>query len=168
MRRALVVVLVASWFACAREEAAVSRHAGTPPPVQAASVLGVAPVQPARAAIDPETLFQRSVPTSQGFRDVSPDDLARARGSVTVVDVRQPGEFTGELGHVPGATLVPLDTLAEAARDWDRDAPIVLVCRSGRRSSTGAAELVAAGFKQVMNLSGGMTAWGAQGLPVER
>lgn len=115
-----------------------------------------------------DTLYSRGTPMSQGFRDVSPADVAARRGDARIVDVRQPAEFTGELGHVPGAELVPLGTLPDAARGWDREAPIVLVCRSGARSSSGAAQLVAAGFRRVMNLAGGMMAYNAHGLPIER
>lgn len=82
--------------------------------------------------------------------------------------MRQPTEFTGELGHVPGATLVPLGSLPEAAETWDREAPLVVICRSGGRSATAAARLVIAGFRRVMNMSGGMLAYSAQRLPTER
>lgn len=115
-----------------------------------------------------ETLYHRGIPTPQGFRDVSPTDVAASRGAVQLVDVRQPAEFSGDLGHIPGATLVPLGALLQAARAWDPQAPLVLICRSGGRSSTGAAQLVAAGFRRVMNMSGGMIAYNAHGLPVER
>lgn len=115
-----------------------------------------------------QTLYDRGVPTPHGFRDVTPADVAASRGAVRLVDVRQPAEFTGELGHVPGATLVPLGTLPEAVRTWDREAPIVLICRSGGRSSTAASHLVAAGFRRVMNMTGGMMAYNARGLPTER
>lgn len=114
------------------------------------------------------TLFDRGTPTPHGFRDVSPADVAAARGTVQLVDVRQPAEYTGELGHIPGATLVPLGELLKAARAWDREAPVVLICRSGGRSSSGAADLIAAGFRRVMNMTGGMMAYNARGLPIER
>lgn len=115
-----------------------------------------------------ETLYDRGIPTSYGFRDVTPADVAGSRGAVRLVDVRQPDEFTGELGHVPGATLVPLGSLPEAAQTWDREAPIVVICRSGGRSTTAAAKLVIAGFRRVMNMNGGMMAYNARGLPTER
>lgn len=113
-------------------------------------------------------LFDLGTPNMHGFRDVSPADVAAAGSSVRLVDVRQPGEFTGELGHVPGATLVPLGDLPVAARGWDREAPVVLICRSGARSTSAAAQLAAAGFRRVMNMAGGMMAYNARGLPVER
>lgn len=115
-----------------------------------------------------DNLHDRGKPTPHGFRDVSPADVAAARGAVRLIDVRQPSEFNGELGHIPGATLVPLAELPAAASAWERDAPIVVICRSGGRSSAAAAQLVTAGFRRVMNMSGGMMAYNASGLPVER
>ena len=87
-----------------------------------------------------------------------------------VVDVRGADEFDGELGHIPGAKLLPLNELAHRASELEpwRDQPIVAVCRSGGRSSTATGLLTAAGFKDVRSLSGGMTAWNQRGLPVER
>ena len=49
---------------------------------------------------------------------------------------------------------------------WDPAAPLVVVCRSGGRSSNAAAQLAAAGFTRVMNMAGGMLAYRAEGLPV--
>ena len=91
-----------------------------------------------------------------------------SRSLKRVIDVREPGEFAGELGHIEGAELVPLATLPEAARTWPRDAELVVVCRSGARSSRAAEVLRELGFERVVNMSGGMTAWNAAGLPVAR
>lgn len=71
-----------------------------------------------------------------------------------IIDVREPSEFTGELGHVPGAELLPPATVEDAARDWARDEPFVVACRSGARSAKAAATLVQRGFKRVFNLEG--------------
>ena len=102
-----------------------------------------------------------------GYRDVSPAELDAARGTVRIVDVREPHELTGDLGRIPGIEPAPLATVAARARAWRRDEPIVLVCRSGGRSAHAAQALVAAGFQRVMNLAGGMLAYRAAGLPVE-
>jgi rhodanese-related sulfurtransferase len=80
--------------------------------------------------------------------------------------VREPNEFHDELAHIEGAELVPLATVAAAARRWRTDETIVVVCRSGRRSEQAARMLVLAGFDRVMNMVGGMLAWNAAGLPV--
>jgi rhodanese-related sulfurtransferase len=104
---------------------------------------------------------------SAGYRDVTPKELAAARGAARIVDVREPHELTGDLGRIPGIEPAPLATVATRARAWHRDEPIVLVCRSGGRSARAAQMLAAAGFRRVMNLAGGMIAYRAAGLPVE-
>lgn len=83
-------------------------------------------------------------------------------------DVREPDEFTGELGHLPGARLVPLGALSASAEDWKKGDPLLIVCRSGARSARAAELLVQAGFESVLNLEGGMLAVNAKNLPVER
>jgi rhodanese-related sulfurtransferase len=84
-----------------------------------------------------------------------------------VVDVREPHELDGPLGHIPGATLVPLGALDAAADSLANDRPILAVCRSGRRSER-ACEILAAHGRRATNLAGGMIAWNRAGLPVER
>jgi rhodanese-related sulfurtransferase len=106
--------------------------------------------------------------TKAGYRDVTPAETYAARGAVRLVDVREPHEFNDQLGHIPGAELVPLATVAAQARGWDAGADIILVCRSGGRSGRAAETLVGAGFRRVMNMTGGMIAYNAAHLPVER
>ncbi len=87
-----------------------------------------------------------------------------------VVDVREPEEFTSDLGHVRGSILVPLDALEQRLPKLHgySERELVMVCRAGARSATAAAMLKRAGFRHVVNLEGGMLAWRLQGLPVER
>jgi rhodanese-related sulfurtransferase len=74
-----------------------------------------------------------------------------------LVDVRSPGEFGA--GHIDGAINVPLHELAGRAEDLgERDAPIVLYCRSGARSGRAKRMLAARGFTEVHDL-GAMTRW---------
>lgn len=103
----------------------------------------------------------------EAFADVDASFVAAHRSEVVLVDVREPQEFTGELGHVPGAKLVPLAKLLEIADAWDREREIVLVCRSGGRSAHAASQLAKRGFRRVYNLKGGMIAWNEARLPVE-
>ncbi|MCS6899381.1 MAG: rhodanese-like domain-containing protein [Myxococcales bacterium] len=113
------------------------------------------------------SLFDQASPTPQGFRDVTPAQVHEYLGKVRIVDVREPSEFTGELGHIPGAELVPLATVTDQASSWNRSADLVLVCRSGGRSGRAAAALAAMGFQRVMNMVGGMLAYKEAGLPRE-
>lgn len=106
--------------------------------------------------------------SSAAYGEISPIELARSQFSGRIVDVREPGEFYGELGHLAGAELVPLSTLPTQAARWNRDEPIVLVCRSGRRSGDAARLLAQRGFRHVFNFTGGMLAHNAAGLPTAR
>jgi len=107
-------------------------------------------------------------PEAQPFVDVDPAFVTAHRGGIALVDVREPDEFTGELGHVPGAELVPLAILPNAAASWDPEREVVLVCRSGGRSARAAMALAGRGFRHLYNLRGGMLAWNHARLPVER
>jgi sulfur dioxygenase len=90
-------------------------------------------------------------------------------GAVQILDVREPDEFTGPLGHIAGALLIPLGELAKraAAGELAKDRPIVAVCRAGGRSAQATNILLQAGFKDVANLVGGMLRWRAEGHPIE-
>lgn len=102
------------------------------------------------------------------FANVSPQEIAALPVGTRIVDVREPDEWWGHLGHLPNAHLVPLATVRAQAVNWDRHAPVLLVCRSGGRSSQAASWMASAGFTQVFNLEGGMMACNAAGLPVVR
>ena len=87
-----------------------------------------------------------------------------------VIDVREPEEFVGELGHIEGAILVPMDALEHRLPKLAGyvDQKIVVVCRAGARSATATAMLQRAGFSDVENLTGGMLAWVRASLSVQR
>lgn len=102
------------------------------------------------------------------YREISPADTYAARSTARLVDVREPSELTGELGAIPGVESVPLGTLSRVAQRWDRSSNIILVCRSGGRSTNAAMHLVQAGFRHVANMTGGMLAYNAAGLPITR
>lgn len=103
--------------------------------------------------------------TVGGVPEVVPEWLAAHAGEVRIVDVRERDEYTGPLGHIHGADLVPLAGLTQGLEGSDKDAPLVLVCRSGGRSGKGALELLAQGYRRVVSMRGGMTLWNQRGLP---
>jgi rhodanese-related sulfurtransferase len=94
--------------------------------------------------------------------------LDRGEG-VTVVDVRGRDEFVGPLGHIATARNIPVAELESRLGELAgrERAPIVLVCRTDKRSATAARTLRAAGFTQVNVLRRGMEQWNETGLPVE-
>jgi hydroxyacylglutathione hydrolase len=84
-----------------------------------------------------------------------------------VVDVREPSEWRA--GHIAGAQQLSYRVLAGRAHELGAaaDEPIAVVCHGGGRSSTACSLLRRAGFSNVVNVSGGMQAWQATGLPIE-
>lgn len=103
------------------------------------------------------------IPDTGTWGDLTPRAASPALGMLRVLDVRQPHEFHGDLGHVPGAELVPLDQLDAALPMLDAARPVLVVCRSGKRAAAACERLVANGFFAVYNLTGGMLAWNADG-----
>jgi rhodanese-related sulfurtransferase len=105
------------------------------------------------------------VQTYGGVPEISPDWVASHRHEVQVVDVRSASEFEGELGHLKGAKLLPLDELRARVGELQDDKPIVLVCQTGKRSAMAATILRRAGLSRVANLAGGMARWREYDLP---
>jgi adenylyltransferase/sulfurtransferase len=100
------------------------------------------------------------VPSVEASFEMTPGELANrlARGDeLDVIDVREPYEW--EIARIPGARLVPLDTLPRAISSLDPRREIVLHCHHGIRSARGAELLRAAGFTRVWNLAGGIDRW---------
>ena len=82
-----------------------------------------------------------------------------------LLDVRQPEEY--KQGHIAGSKLIPLGELSNRLKEIPQDKEILCICRSGSRSSMAASQLAQAGYK-VINLSGGIMAWSAAGLPMKK
>ncbi|WP_301122558.1 rhodanese-like domain-containing protein [Mycolicibacterium fortuitum] len=85
------------------------------------------------------------------------------RSTAILIDVRENDEWAA--GHAPGAAHVPLADLDPAV--YTDGLPLIVVCRTGRRSSKAAAQLASAGLA-VHNMAGGMTAWHRAGNSVVR
>ena len=96
-------------------------------------------------------------------RDLAP--RAAQELGARIVDVREPAELD-EDGRVPGAAHIPLGQLSERAAELAGE-PVVLICRSGTRSAMAADALRASGY-EAYSVDGGIIAWEAAGLPVER
>lgn len=94
----------------------------------------------------------------RSYVDLAPEQLGDLPHGTRRIDVREPIEFSGPLGHLPDAELVPLATLEAAAHEWRREVPILLICRSGARSARAAMLLAQLGFTRLYNLAGGMVA----------
>ena len=91
--------------------------------------------------------------TEKSPKDITDYDAYR------IIDVREKSEFDGPLGHIPKSELVPLATIRETAQSWNRNQPLLLVCRSGFRSNVACELLKEMSFIDVTNLIGGMISW---------
>ncbi len=96
---------------------------------------------------------------SDGTPEVDAEWVRVAHPEVRLVDVREADELSGELAKLERAESVPLETLETALRDAPREEPVVVLCRSGRRSAQAARTLEAMGFKRVASMAGGMLAY---------
>lgn len=106
-----------------------------------------------------ELLFWRR-PAQATLEEISPETLRErlaAGEELQLVDVREPHEYAQ--GHIPGTRLIPLGQLQGRLDELDPSAPTVLICRSGNRSGMATRILNASGFRQALNMAGGMLAW---------
>jgi hydroxyacylglutathione hydrolase len=96
-------------------------------------------------------------------RQMSPEQVASLlrAGRAHVVDVRGASEW--EEGHMPDASHIPLGYLTERANELPRDRALVMTCQGGGRSAIGASLLRRMGFEDVINLTGGYSAWEREG-----
>ncbi|WP_219418036.1 rhodanese-like domain-containing protein [Pseudonocardia nigra] len=88
------------------------------------------------------------------------------RGEIHLLDVRQPDEW--HAGHAPGATFITGAELPERLDDVPDDRPVAVTCGSGYRSSVAAGLLAHRGRRDVVNVTGGMSAWRNAAYPLER
>jgi sulfur dioxygenase len=128
-------------------------------------------LQANQTAIDDGSLKFPSLSQLNTVRQISPielDSLLKSSPPPLLVDVSQPEEFA-ELGHIQGSLLIPLRQLTVRVGELEsvREREVVVVSRTGVRSTTAAAILSAMGFEHVSNLEGGMLEWNEQGLPTE-
>ncbi len=89
--------------------------------------------------------------TVQELKERLDDDLG-----VSVLDVREPHEY--EVANI-GARLIPLGELPERLIELDRDETFAIHCKTGGRSARAVKLLQEAGFENVYNVKGGITAW---------
>jgi rhodanese-related sulfurtransferase len=90
------------------------------------------------------------------------------REKAVVVDVCEANEFVA--GHVGGAKNIPLNQLEERLTTMvkNKALPVILVCQSGARSNRAVAIAKKLGYEQAQSLAGGLTAWKAASLPIEK
>ncbi len=97
---------------------------------------------------------------------VTPNQAAQlfSDKEAVIVDVREQAEWDEQ--HIDGAIFIPLNQVESRMSELAqyKDSPIIVQCRSGKRSNIAGAKLIDAGFTKVYNLEGGILAWDKQGL----
>lgn len=76
---------------------------------------------------------------------------------VVVIDVREAAEYS--FNHIPNTINIPFGELTEKIDQFNKDEPILLVCRTGNRSDLAAKQLTELGFTDVYNVVPGMSGW---------
>ncbi len=117
-------------------------------------------------------LFSTCQPAGDGMSVIPVDEFEKllADTDAQLLDVRTPEEF--EAGHIQGALLVDYRTdpegfVQKVEAQLDKDVPVALYCRSGKRSHDAALLLQKAGYKQLIELQGGILAWQEAGKDIE-
>ncbi|HEY7971076.1 MAG TPA: rhodanese-like domain-containing protein [Candidatus Limnocylindrales bacterium] len=100
-----------------------------------------------------------------GIPALSPRDAAAAveADGALIVDVRERDEFVAE--RAPGVALMPLSEFVARHEELPKDRPLLMVCAAGSRSASATMFLLQNGWTDVRNVTGGMMAWAASGLP---
>jgi len=102
------------------------------------------------------------------IKNLDPKDVARLlkQDAIVLVDVREPNEYAAQ--HIAGAKLVPLSSFDPHSLPESGGRAIVFHCGVGGRSAKAVAACQAAGLAIDSHMKGGIQAWMAAGLPVER
>ncbi|MEI4831249.1 rhodanese-like domain-containing protein [Bacillus sp. FJAT-53711] len=96
----------------------------------------------------------------KGVKNISGKELKDEikKKNKQLIDVRTPGEFRGN--HIQGFRNMPLNELVQKANSLDKNKEVIVICQSGMRSKQATKVLKKLGFKHIVNVSGGMNAWG--------
>lgn len=95
-----------------------------------------------------------------GYQEISAEQLKPMMDSdnnLLVVDVREKDEY--RQGHLQGSVLIPMSEFTSHLNELPKEKEIVVVCETGARSAQVADYLVQQGYKQVYDLTGGLSAW---------
>ena len=119
------------------------------------------PVERAFRSITPASWCPSLYRTTDGIPECPIEWIDGRPAEIPLIDIREPDEAEGPLGIHKEARLIPKGTLEGVSENenWDPDAPVLLICRSGRRSGVLAQVLESKGFTKVASVAGGMMAY---------
>ena len=102
------------------------------------------------------------------FKRITAEEAKRLvdQDGAKLIDVREQMEWNQV--RIPTATLVPLNALLSRPTQYLKEDNIIFYCAEGIRSAVACEMAAAVGFEKLYNLEGGINAWSAKGLPVER
>jgi UDP-N-acetylglucosamine--N-acetylmuramyl-(pentapeptide) pyrophosphoryl-undecaprenol N-acetylglucosamine transferase len=102
------------------------------------------------------------------IKELSPQEVLnhQSNDGYILIDVREQSEYRE--GHIKNSTNLPLSTLMYEYKVIEKEKPIVLVCRSGKRSLKALSFLKDQGFNNIINLHGGINAWTKAGYELEK
>ena len=122
------------------------------------------------AAVSGIAFLVLSLRTAGGKNSLTPTQatLLINREDAQIIDVREPDEYVA--GHLPESRNIPLGRLEERAGELDKfkDAPLILVCKTGARTVGACKQLEKLGFTRAHALEGGIEAWRTAGLPLKK
>jgi len=106
--------------------------------------------------------------SQQGFTNLEPDEFSSAISGkqVQLIDVRTSKEFNE--GHIPKAENIDYlsDKFTSEIQNLNKEKPVYIYCRSGKRSSQSVSDFKKAGFTKIYNLQGGILKWETENLSI--
>lgn len=110
--------------------------------------------------------------TDEPVKNIKTEEAAKlireGKQNLLIVDVRTPEEFRS--GHIANARNVDFfgSRFEQSITEIPKDQPVMVYCRSGRRSAEAAKELVKTGHTRVLHMEDGLAGWSRSGLPLEK
>ncbi len=104
---------------------------------------------------------------AEPFSRINPEQAKQMIDSgAMIVDVREPDET--KTGHVPGAVLMPVNSVYNRVNELPKDKDLIFICAVGQRSALAAEIAAAMGYSRLFNVDGGTDAWRSKGFPLQK
>jgi len=96
---------------------------------------------------------------ARGVRQITTPELKKLMQNkdIQFIDVRPPMQY--QQFHIYGFQSIPLKSIRKAAKDLDKDKPVVAICQTGMKGNEACKRLKRRGFKKLANVRGGLSTW---------